>query len=228
MGVITLTGHLGSMGDIARRCAWELGYDLMDRELALEAARSIGLDEAAVARLDERTGGLGGRLRSLLIDFLERSGQAGIDVALPGGEAESLLLRSYGEAAAAEMGPEDERYIAGLRALVLSLAERGGIVLVGRGAQAILAEHPGTLHVRVACAAEERVRRIAARDGMTADAARRRVEDSDAQREAWHRKYFGIDYRAPYHYHLVVNSGRLADEDAAALVVSAARMLALA
>ena len=228
MGVVTLTGHLGSMGEIARLCARELGYDLMDRELALEAARSIGLDESEVAKLDERTDGFGGRLRGLLLDFLERSGQAGADIAVPGGVAESVLIRSYAETAGPEMGPQDERYIAGLRELMVSLGERGGIVLVGRGAQAILAEHPGALHVRVACERGERIRRVVERDHMAPDEARKRVEHSDEQREAWHRKYFGIDYRQPYHYHLVVNSGRLTDAQAAGLVVQAARSVGVA
>ena len=54
---------------------------------------------------------------------------------------------------------------------------------------------------------------------MTEQAARTRIEDSDRQREAWHRKYFGIDYESPYQYDLVLNSGRLTDELAAATVV---------
>ncbi len=92
------------------------------------------------------------------------------------------------------------------------IAERGNSVVVGRGGQAILAGRPDAIHVRVACDPEERIRRVAARDGMTPGAARARVQDSDSQREAWHHKYFHIDYRSPYLYHLVVNSGWL-DED---------------
>jgi cytidylate kinase len=66
--------------------------------------------------------------------------------------------------------------------------------LVGRGGQALLANRADALHVRVVCPAEERIRRIAQRDAMDADAARTRVEESDHQREAWHDKYLGIDY----------------------------------
>jgi hypothetical protein len=54
---------------------------------------------------------------------------------------------------------------------------------------------------------------------MTEQAARARIEDSDRQRQAWHQKYFAIDYESPYLYDLVLNSGRLSDEDAAGLVV---------
>jgi cytidylate kinase len=56
---------------------------------------------------------------------------------------------------------------------------------------------------------------------MEPGAASKRVQDSDRQREAWHQKYFGIDYKSPYHYHLVVNSGRITDENAAQLIADA-------
>lgn len=223
MGVLTLTGHLGSMGNIARLSADALGYDLMDRELALEAVRAIGLEDEDVAKLDERTGGFGGRLMNLMLEFLERSGRAGADSVFPGGAAESVLLRTYADTASPGMGPQDQRYIEELRDLITSLGERGRIVLVGRGAQAILAGRDDALHVRVACEQDERIRRVAERDQMTIGETRKRVQHSDEQREAWHRKYFEIDYRAPYHYHVVVNSGRFDDEQVAALVVQAAR-----
>ena len=44
------------------------------------------------------------------------------------------------------------------------------------------------------------------------DDARKRVNDSDNQREIWHKKYFGIDYRSPYLYRMVLNSEFSSDE----------------
>ena len=79
------------------------------------------------------------------------------------------------------------------------------------------------MHVRIVCDLDERIRRVAARDGMTLQAARARVEESDRQREAWHQKYFGISYQSPYLYHMVLNSARLSDEAAAQFVVELAR-----
>ena len=39
MAIVTLTGHLGSMGAIDERVAETLGYALLDRELLIEAAK---------------------------------------------------------------------------------------------------------------------------------------------------------------------------------------------
>lgn len=226
MSVVTMTGHLGSMGSIARETARALGYHVMDRELALEAAGALGWDETEVQAFDERTSGQGSRLMRLLQSFVERSGTGGAEGMLAGGAVEAVMIRTYGDTASPTMLPDDERYIEQLHHLIRSLAEQGDIVLVGRGAQAILADDADTVHVRVACLPEERIRRIAARDEMTLEDATKRVTDSDTQREAWHRKYFDLDYRAAYHYHLMVNSGQLSDEQATALVVEAVRQLA--
>jgi cytidylate kinase len=220
MPVVTMTGHLGSMGEVAHLVGQRLDYDVVDRELLIEAGEALGWSEEQVTAFDERTEGQGGRLVRLLRGFLERAGQSDLGT-LAGGGMESVLTRTYSETAAAEMRPDDERYIAALREIIEQLAERGDIVLVGRGGQAVLAGRPDTLHVRVACPVEERARRVSERDGQPLDEARVRVRHSDEQREAWHQKYFEIDYRAPYHYHLVVNTGLLSDEDAADLVVRA-------
>jgi CMP/dCMP kinase len=214
MAIITLTGHLGSMGAIDERVAEALGYALVDRELLIEAAQALGWSEDEVRAFDERTRGQGGRLTRMLRSFVEHSPAAVGDA-----EGLSLLAATYGETAAAGMEPRDRRYITALTGLMNQVAERGNAVIVGRGGQAILAGRPGVIHVRVVCEPDERVRRIAERDSMTIDDARARVEDSDHQREAWHQKYFNTDYRSPYLYHAVVNSGWLSEAVASDLIV---------
>ena len=220
MTLVTMTGHLGSMGEVAHVVARRLFYDVVDRELLIEAGEALGWSEDQVEAFDERTDGQGGRLMRLLRTFVERAGQSDLTV-LAGGGMESVLTRTYAETGFPEMRPDDERYIEALRGIFEQLAEPGGIVVVGRGGQAVLAGRPDVLHVRVACDVEERARRVSQRLGEPLEEALRRVKHSDQQREAWHHKYFDIDYRAPYHYHLVVNTGLLSDEQAADLVVRA-------
>jgi cytidylate kinase len=216
MAVVTLTGHLGSMGNVASEVAARLGYALADRELLLEAAQALGWSEDEVAAFDERTRGQGGRLSRFLGDWAEYASIGGLSATDMG----VLAANTYADASVvAEMRPRDQQYIAVLSELVRALANRGNAVIVGRGGQALLAGRDDTLHVRVVCDLDERVKRIATRDGMTVDAARTRVEDSDRQRAAWHRKYLGMDYESPYLYHMVLNVSRLSDSLAADLVV---------
>ena len=214
MTVVTLTGHLGSMGTIDERVAEALGYALVDRELLVEAAQALGWSEDEVQAFDERTRGQGGRLTRMLRSFIEHSPAAAGDA-----EGLSLLAATYAETAAAGMQPRDQRYIAALTELMNQVAARDSAVIVGRGGQAILAGRADTFHIRVVCDLEERVRRVAERDSMTENDARVRIVDSDAQREAWHQKYFQTDYRSPDLYHMVVNSGWLTDAAASQLIV---------
>lgn len=226
MAVVTMAGHLGSFAsDIAARVARDLDYVMADRELLIEGASALGWTEQQVEEFDLRTQGLGRRLVGRLRGFLEGSGAAAgeRDSIERAGGLEAIVEQTYGETAGPEMRQEDTLYIEALRALIGSFADRGNVVLVGRGSQAMLADREGTLHVRVVCPVDERVRRVAERYEMSEEAARDRVQRSDRNREQWHRKYFDIDYRSPYHYHLVVNSGRLSDELAGHLVVQAVR-----
>ncbi|MFA7295884.1 MAG: cytidylate kinase-like family protein [Dehalococcoidia bacterium] len=214
MSVITITGHLGSMGGVAGRVADAMGYQLVDRELVAAAAEIMGQPERDLLALDERTGSFVDRV----IDVLQRMGAA----SMTAGEAAGAFDMTYANAAGAST-TAGERYFETLRTVMERLADEGNIVIVGRGGQGILAGRADTFHARVICAQDERIRRIAARDDMTIEASRARIEESDHQREAWHQRYLGIDYRSPYHYGLVVNTGVLTDRVAADLIVRGAR-----
>jgi cytidylate kinase len=218
MGVVTLTGHLASMGEVGTLVAQSLGYRLVGREIVAEAAKSLGWRAGQADEFDERTGGLGSWLRNLVEHYVEHSAAEPSDLLDP----VAAYGMTYADAAGA-VGPTSDQYIDALRTVMTAFADADNVVLVGRGGQALFAERPGVTHIRVACPVEERARRIARRDQITEEAALAAVQESDRQRASWHSKYFGIDYRSPYHYHLVVNTGRLSDAFAAQIITEVAR-----
>ena len=216
MGIVTLTGDLGSMGDVGTLVAAQLGYRLVGREIVDEAARSLGWSQEQAEAFDERTGGF----RRWLSDLLERNAAQAM-----GSDEIGAYATTYGVAVSA-VGASSDRYLDALRTAMAAFANQDNVVLVGRGGQAMFADRPDAVHVRVVCPLEERIRRIARRDRTDLTMALTTVEESDRQREAWHRKYFGIDYRSPYHYSLAVNTGKLTDVLAAEVVVCIARQQA--
>jgi len=229
MSVITISGSLGSGAiEIGRAVAKSLKFDYVDREILSEAARTLGVSMAAVANRDERTPHFRERLASFFRDFVERSAAAGASDPLMGtGGLEMLMATTYGEAAA--LPPRgatelnDTRYKEAITSIMNDLAERGNVVIIGRGSQAILKDRPTCLHVCTTAPFDLRVRRIAARDEMTREAARQRVCESDRGRTAFHRKYFKIDPNDPNNYDLTVNTEHLSDKQAAELIVAAYR-----
>jgi cytidylate kinase len=210
MAVVTLTGHLGAMGNVANFVAVGLSYRLVERELVEQAAGALGWSEEQAREFDERAGGFGRWLAEVVQRFTISSATTS--------DLIGAYALSYGEAAG-YLASESERYLRALCSAMNAFADEGDVVIVGRGGQALFASRLDAVHIRVMCPPEIRARRVATRHGIEASAARAMVDKSDRQREAWHSKYFGIDYQSPFHYDLVVNTGRLSDPHAARLII---------
>jgi cytidylate kinase len=230
MPVVTISGTTGSGArDIARLAAARLGIDYVDQEILVEAARALGVSVETVESFDERGMSLGDRLAAMLRKVLERSAAASAaDPTMGAGGLELLLSRSYGEAAAlprevAQQELNDTLYIETLTTIIRHLAERGNVLIVGRGSQAILRDWPESLHVCCTAPAAFRVEAIARREHLSSEQASRRVQESDRNRSAFHRKYFKVDADDPCLYDLVISAARLSQEVAAELICTAAR-----
>jgi cytidylate kinase len=240
MPVITVSGDLGSGArEVARLVASRLGLDYVDREILARTAQSLGVSVAAVEERDERPATLGERVAAMLANFLERSAVAGGDPAL-GPESLALLLsRTYtqaiserppagGGSASGGSGPaelDERRYIHTITGVIEALAEGGNVVMVGRGSPVILRDRPGCLHVLTMAPFEMRAQRIALREEITVEEAKRRVQESDHGRAAFHRKFFKVGADDPSLFDLVISTGRLSYEVGADLTVTAARAL---
>jgi cytidylate kinase len=230
MPVITISGALGSGArEVAQLVAGRLGLDYVDREILARTAQSLGVSVAVVEQRDERPATLGERVASMLANFLERSAVAGGDPALGPESLAVLLSRTYSEATSERPGGpaelDERRYIRTISGVIEALAEGGNVVLVGRGSSVILRDRPGSLHVLATAPLDMRVRRIALREEITMEKARRRVQESDRGRVAFHRKFFKVDADDPSLFDLVICTGRLSYEVGADLTVTAARAL---
>jgi cytidylate kinase len=121
-------------------------------------------------------------------------------------------------------GGREGAYQRGLLEILASLSKAGHCVVVGRGAaQALPAEK--TLSVRVVAPRDFRIAEVQRRDGLSADQAERWVDARDRERLAFVKGHFGTDPDDPVRYDLILNSARMSVEDAAALIVQAARAL---
>jgi cytidylate kinase len=102
-----------------------------------------------------------------------------------------------------------QRYFEALGQLMRELADRGEVLLVGRGGSGFLREHPRAFHVRLVAPMSVRVRRIMEFRWVREQAARELIMQSDARRQNFHQNNFGTDWANPLEYHITVNSGRL-------------------
>jgi cytidylate kinase len=203
--LITVTRQYASGGsDIARLVANALGWTLIDNEFVDEVARRAGLPPEEVAQREERAPGLLERLaRTLAVGSPE------------------LFITT---AVAAPQVEADEATIVKLTERVIAeAAAEGRVVLVGRGAQAVLAKRENALHVYVIASKPWRRKLAVERLGVNPAEVDRVVDETDRQRDRYVRTYYGRDRQDLTNYDLVLNAETLGFEGAAALVVAEAK-----
>jgi cytidylate kinase len=212
MGVITVSRQQGSgAADIVARVCETLGYLYFDKRLMSEAMAQEGFtgeklidyreDEYKLRGFVDRL--LGYRRPSTIADvgFWDKNPDAMKNSAV------AVL---------------DEHVAVWLvRGAIEKAAEKGDVVIMGRGGQAILHDKPGVLHVRLEAPLETRIQRIAERDHLSAKEARQVATDRDKASAEYLQRFYGVNWSDPLLYHLVLNTGKWDPAAAAQCIVSA-------
>jgi len=202
--VITITRQYASGGsEVARLAAADLRWDVIDNEFVDEVARRAGLAPDEVAQRDERAPGL--------LERLARTLAAG---------SPELFIATAG---VPRVEPDEAALVRLTERVIAEAAAHGRIVLVGRGAQAVLAQRPDALHVYVVAAKPWRVKLAVERLGVNPAEAERVVDETDRRRDQYVRTYYGRHRQDMVTYDLVLNTEKLGIDGAAALVVAEAR-----
>lgn len=225
MPVITIAGTMGSrVPEIGMGVANALSLDYLDHEILVDGARRLGVSVDTMMARDERCRSFGERVGGMLRSFLEQSASSGgVDPMTGATGLEIMISRSYGEAVAAQTSSVDDRlYIDAITAVVQGLAKRGGVVIVGRASQVILADSPNVLRVAVNAPRGWRASNVAARDDISLEEATRRVSEFDKQRALFHKKFFKVDVDDPSLYELGLNSEKLGVERSIEAIIAAA------
>jgi len=205
MAVVTITRQHGAGGSlVAQLVARALGWTVIDNEFVEAVASRAGLTVETVAAHEERAPSLMERLVSTLAT-------ASPEMFVPAGSTDE--------------GPTEEQIVRVTARIIAEAAQHGRAVLVGRGAQAVLAssERGETLHVWVVAPREARLATLMQRLGVDEKAAAAAMDDSEANRDRYVHKWHGRSRPDPANYHIVVNTGFLGYEAAADLIVAAAR-----
>lgn len=114
----------------------------------------------------------------------------------------------------------DDEYFRNLCEVILSIAQKGGAVIVGRGANFITPKAYG-LQVQVVAPYRVRVARAISHEKLNFSEARDTIRKVTADREGFVQQYFGKDIRAPKYYDLTINTTFFSVAEAAELVVKA-------
>lgn len=214
MAVITMSRQIGSGWEgIAGRVADELGLRMFDKRMMLRVAAEAGIHEAEIVDYSDEEY----RARGFFDRLLTRQRTVA--------EVTTRTRGSLGEEQTSTLVLDEARAIDLIRATTAAAYERGSVLIIGRGGQAILEGKADVLHVRVVAPMEDRVRRLQEQQGLSAPQARRLAMDRDRAMEEYLRTFHNFDPADTTMYDLMVNTGKLGEDKATELIVAAARAL---
>lgn len=203
MPILTVSRLYGSGGsEVAAIVAKTLGWSLLDNAVVDAVAARMGMSVAEVQAREERAPSLVERLTSAM----------------------AMGSQEWATPLAAAKRPTDEQLIEVTHHIIEEAIARGPLVVVGRGAQDMLAAREDTLHVFCYAPRKALIARTIQREGVSAEEAARLVDETNKRRDQWVRLHWERDRRAHENFDLSVNTERLGIQGAADLIVTAARM----
>lgn len=105
----------------------------------------------------------------------------------------------------------------------LRLAMAGHAILVGHGATVVTANLPNVFHIRLTGSLPKRIERAQDSQGLTSEAAAKFVRREDRRRARYLKAHFHTRLDDELLYDLVINTDRLSEGDAAALIADGAQ-----
>ena len=113
---------------------------------------------------------------------------------------------------------DEEIYLDYLVLIIAQIADEGNTVVLGRGSQYILNDHPDAFHILMIDEFENRVRFMKEHYDLPDTRAMRVVKGEDKRRKALFQKLGKTDYDDPFLYHLVLNMSKVSLEQAKNMV----------
>ena len=197
MAVITISRQFGAGGiTIGKMIAESLGYTFADNDILQRVAKEANVSTHWIESFEKEAGSKLSRLISSMVS-----------------------KRWLDRVLADERGYLDEQiYLDYLVLIIAQFADEGDVVILGRGSQYILNDHPDAVHILLVNEFENRVNFMMDRYEISRKKAERTVVNEDRRRVSLYKRLGKSDYENPQLYHMVLNMGRLDLETARDMV----------
>ena len=231
MPVITINGPIGCGAvTIGQMVAEQMHLNFVDRLFFTEAARIVGTPVGSLIAKEQRVDRFRDRLGRFVQTMLERSAMSGVSGEPYFGRGiENLPPETYmdltGEGGVAQK-VDDKVFIEAMTKVANDLHEKGDAVIIGRGANQILAGASHTLHVGLLAPMEVRVQTLVDREHFEREEAEIHVVELERAREDFIQKFWNVHPNEARHYHMMLNMGKMNPKTAAEVICHAAGDLA--
>jgi len=188
MAVVTISRQFGSGGrTLGKMIAEELGYTFADNEIIQRLSKEANVSANWIRSFEKEAGSRLSRITSKMVS------KRWLDRVLAG-------ERGY---------LDEEIYLDYMVLIIAQIADEGDSVILGRGSQYILDDHPETFHILLIDKLENRIKFMVEHYEMTERQAAQAVNYEDRRRASLYRRLGKKNYNDPELYHLVLNMGRL-------------------
>ncbi|MCS7185971.1 MAG: cytidylate kinase-like family protein [Armatimonadetes bacterium] len=225
MGVITISRLFGcAANEIAAKVAEVLGYEVVDKELLAHVAAEAQASEEEVARYDETALSPVERFLRALVKFATPEEAIAWS---PGPLQETPFWLPTKEQWKREGARvlDHEECLKFTQIALKRLAQKGRVIIIGRGGMVVLKNFPKALHVRLFAPLEWRIQRLSQIENIPPGKAKQKIIAEDKRRADYLRHFYGVDWNDPSLYHLVLNVAALGIDAVSQIIISAAREL---
>ncbi len=193
--VVTISKQVGTNGEfIARRVAKLLDFQYFDKTVLLEEARRMGINVYDAESFD------------LSEDEYKSRGLIGSIF------ANKALISAAEEA---QIGLEGT--------IIKELAKKGKIVIVGRGGQALLRNHPKVLRVKIIAPLVYRVDKLMLDRYISKSEAEKVIKTRDKATKQYLDRFYNLDWDTEGNYDAILNLQRIPIELAPTYIARLAR-----
>lgn len=113
---------------------------------------------------------------------------------------------------------ERRRHLVFIRAALLDRIADGACIVIGRVAPLLLLDVPPVLRARITAPLQLRIRRLMIENGIEEAAAQDQIDAYERELVAQVQSLFGLDWREPTLYDVVLSTGRLTVDECAAVL----------
>jgi cytidylate kinase len=197
MAVITISRQFGAGGKtLGKMIADKFGYTFADSEIIKMVAEMANVSTHFVETVEKEAGGKFSKFISKMV-------------------SKPLVERVLKD----ERGYIDEEiYLDYLVLIIAQMGDDGDVVILGRGSQYILNDHPEAYHILLIDEFDNRVRFMKEHYDLSESRATSVVKGEDKRRKNLYQKLDKTDYDNPFLYHLVLNMSKVRLEQALQLV----------
>ena len=192
MAVITIFGlYASKKRGFGKALARKLNYDYADREIIRELARRANISEEYVESYED------GRFTGLM-EILSKT------------VSMSFIKRLIGDRA----GYIDSKiYFKLLEEIVISLAKRGNIVIVGRGSHCILQGYENVYCIKIKSEWEDRVKTAGKLLASRVCDVEEYILEQDKKEKKFMEFFYNVDWLDPSLFNLEINLSKVSRED---------------